>query len=53
VRTMTQLDDNLAAGQISLTDEQLNRLNEVSKLEDPYPYRFIKVYGARTSNPEA
>lgn len=52
VRTMAQLDDNLAASQISLTDEQLNHLDEASKPEEPYPYRFIKVYGSRKPNPE-
>jgi aryl-alcohol dehydrogenase-like predicted oxidoreductase len=52
VRTMAQLDDNLVASQISLTDEQLNRLNAVSKSDDSYPYRFIRVYGARASNLE-
>ena len=52
VRTMAQLDDNLGASQISFSDEQLNRLNEVSKADEHYPYRFIKIYGARTPNPE-
>jgi hypothetical protein len=49
---MAQLDDNLGASQISFSDEQLNRLNEVSKADEHYPYRFIKIYGARTPNPE-
>jgi aryl-alcohol dehydrogenase-like predicted oxidoreductase len=37
-RTVAQLDDNLGAGGWSLTEEQLNRLNEVSELPVSYPY---------------
>jgi aryl-alcohol dehydrogenase-like predicted oxidoreductase len=47
VRTMTQLEDNLASSQVSLTRDELERLNLVSKLEDRYPYRFIDLYGTR------
>jgi aryl-alcohol dehydrogenase-like predicted oxidoreductase len=52
VRTLAQLDDNLAAGQVALADEELERLNQVSKPEAPYPYRFLELYGYRDPNPE-
>jgi aryl-alcohol dehydrogenase-like predicted oxidoreductase len=52
VRTMAQLDDNLAAGQIALSAEELERLDHSSKPADPYPYRFIELYGSRDPNPE-
>ena len=52
VRTLAQLDDNLAAGQVSLTDQELERLDQVSRPDEPYPYRFIKLYGSRDPNPE-
>jgi aryl-alcohol dehydrogenase-like predicted oxidoreductase len=52
VRTLAQLDDNLAAGQLVLTDQELARLDRVSKPAEPYPYRFIELYGSRDPNPE-
>jgi aryl-alcohol dehydrogenase-like predicted oxidoreductase len=52
VRTMPQLDDNLVASQISLTEKELERLEQVSKPEERYPYRFIEQYGARNPNPK-
>jgi aryl-alcohol dehydrogenase-like predicted oxidoreductase len=53
VRTLAQLDDNLTAGQVSLTDQELGCLDRLSKPEEPYPYRFIELYGSRDPNPEA
>jgi aryl-alcohol dehydrogenase-like predicted oxidoreductase len=53
VRTMEQLEDNLAASQIELSDQELEQLDRVSEPEDRYPYRFIAVYGARDLNPES
>lgn len=47
VRTMAQLEDNLAACEISFTIEELDRLHQVSKLPERYPYRFIEMYGSR------
>lgn len=52
VRTMAQLDDNLAASKISLSEDELERLDKVSKPEERYPYRFIELYGSREPNPE-
>jgi aryl-alcohol dehydrogenase-like predicted oxidoreductase len=40
-RTMEQLDDNLAAAGWSLSDEQMDRLNQASDVRLPYPYGFI------------
>ena len=52
VRTMAQLEDNLAASKIALTVDEINRLDQISKPEERYPYRFIKIYGSRDINPE-
>lgn len=52
-RTTAQLDENLAAGQLSLSDEELTRLSQASAPDEPYPYRFLKLYGTRDPNPEA
>ena len=52
VRTLAQLDDNLAASQVSLTDQELERLHQASKPAGRYPYRFIDLYGSRDMNPE-
>jgi aryl-alcohol dehydrogenase-like predicted oxidoreductase len=52
VRTPAQLEDNLGATQISLTDGELKRLDKNSAPEEPYPYRFILQYGKRSPNPE-
>ncbi|MBP1931353.1 aldo/keto reductase [Ammoniphilus resinae] len=38
VRTMEQLENNLGAVGWSLTDQQMNRLNQASELEVSYPY---------------
>jgi aryl-alcohol dehydrogenase-like predicted oxidoreductase len=53
VRTVAQLEDNLVASRISLTEEDLARLEKVSRLGERYPYRFIEQYGARDLNPES
>ena len=47
VRTLEQLEDNLGAVNIHLKPEELEALDQVSALEERYPYRFIKQYGAR------
>lgn len=44
VRTIEQLDDNLGATGWNLTQAELQRLNEVSKPHEEYPYRFISNY---------
>jgi aryl-alcohol dehydrogenase-like predicted oxidoreductase len=49
-RTLEQLDDNLAAGQLPLLQEECSRLSQASEPDDPYPYRFLKLYGSRDPN---
>jgi len=44
-RTMEQLDDNLGCIGWDLTEEEVKVLDEVSHIEEPYPYRFIKEFG--------
>ncbi|MBI3961909.1 MAG: aldo/keto reductase [Deinococcus sp.] len=45
-RTVEQLVDNLGASGWALSTEELQRLDQVSALEEEYPYRFLKL--ART-----
>lgn len=52
-RTPAQLVDNLAAAQLLLSEEDLLRLTQASEPDEPYPYRFLRLYGSRESNPEA
>lgn len=40
-RTVAQLDDNLAAAELSLTAEQVARLDALSAFDPGYPYDFI------------
>jgi aryl-alcohol dehydrogenase-like predicted oxidoreductase len=40
-RTMEHLEDNLGATGWSLSDEQVDRLNQASDVRLPYPYGFI------------
>ena len=48
VRTMEQLEDNLQASEIVLSTEEIEQLDDVSKLDELYPYRFIRDYSKRT-----
>ncbi|PMP82214.1 MAG: aldo/keto reductase [Caldisericum exile] len=41
-RTLEQIKDNMGAVGWTLTQKELNELNEVSQPEEKYPYRFIK-----------
>lgn len=43
-RTLEQLEDNLGCVGWNLTDEELKRLDQVSALEDTYPYHFIQSF---------
>lgn len=47
VRTPQQLEDNLAAVDLELSDSEYERLDEVSRPDPGYPYRMIREYGAR------
>jgi aryl-alcohol dehydrogenase-like predicted oxidoreductase len=44
VRTMEQVEDNLGAVNIQLQAEEIAELNQVSALEDSYPYRFLNQF---------
>lgn len=46
-RTIQQLDENIHTAQISLPEEELERLTEISAPPKGYPYRFMEVYGQR------
>lgn len=48
VRTKEQLEDNLQANQVNLSQEDLLQLGELSDLPELYPYRMIEAYGSRT-----
>lgn len=41
-RNLDQLHDNLLAAELQLTPDELNTLDEASRLESVYPYRFIE-----------
>ena len=47
VRTLSQLQANLEAANLSLPDEAMGTLNAASRQESRYPYRFLDNYGRR------
>ena len=47
VRTPAQLEDNLGALSVDLTESEIRRLDDVSAPASRYPYRMIDRYGAR------
>ena len=51
-KTIEQLDDNLAAAELTLSDEEMKRLDEVSELPSEYPgWMFARQGGARRPKP--
>ena len=46
-RTVAQVDDNLAAAEVSLTDDHMAALDEASKLDLGYPYAFLENLAGR------
>jgi aryl-alcohol dehydrogenase-like predicted oxidoreductase len=50
-RTAEQLEDNLAVDKLSLSDDELARMSKASAPDEPYPYRFLKLYGSRDHKP--
>lgn len=46
-RTMEQLEDNLKAAAIELSEEELQKLDKVSQLPEQYPYRFLENYARK------
>jgi aryl-alcohol dehydrogenase-like predicted oxidoreductase len=51
VRTMAQLEDNLAAADLALSAEQIASLDRVSAPPEGYPYRYLRIYGTRLEFP--
>ena len=47
-RTMEQLDDNLGAANLDLTEEEVGALSAASQPPDLYPYGMIETYGTRS-----
>jgi aryl-alcohol dehydrogenase-like predicted oxidoreductase len=47
VRTLDQLKDNMGANNITLSSDELGKLNNLSQLPELYPYRFMSEYGNR------
>ncbi len=41
-RTLAQLEDNIRAADISLSDEQMSKLDEASSFDLGYPYTFMR-----------
>jgi aryl-alcohol dehydrogenase-like predicted oxidoreductase len=53
VKTMEQLHDNIAAGGIRLSQDELSALNEVSRLPAEYPGWMLELQGKyRETAPE-
>jgi aryl-alcohol dehydrogenase-like predicted oxidoreductase len=51
-KTLEQLDDNLAAAELMLTDDEMKRLDEASELPGEYPgWMFARQGGARRPKP--
>lgn len=46
-RTLGQLEDNLGAASVALSEEELDRLDQASALPELYPYRMIEAYGRK------
>ena len=47
-RTLEQLEDNLGAAEVRLTEDEVETLDEASALPDLYPYRMIATNAARS-----
>jgi aryl-alcohol dehydrogenase-like predicted oxidoreductase len=46
-RTLSQLENNLAAAKVTLSPEQIARLDEVSAIPSVFPYRLLNDPGIR------
>lgn len=46
-RTVKQLQDNLQAADLNLTEDEINQLNAVSQMPERYPYRMHEDYANR------
>ncbi|HEX7374573.1 MAG TPA: aldo/keto reductase, partial [Steroidobacteraceae bacterium] len=52
-RSMQQLDDNIAAGQLTLTADELAALDEVSRLPQEYPGWMLEMQSTNRRSPPA
>jgi aryl-alcohol dehydrogenase-like predicted oxidoreductase len=48
-RTLAQLENNLAAAKVTLSSEQIARLDEVSAIPPVFPYSMLSNPGTRQS----
>ncbi|MCD6386572.1 aldo/keto reductase, partial [Candidatus Sumerlaeota bacterium] len=46
-RTIEQIEDNLGCLEVELNEDEMKRLDEVSKPWEPYPYEFIRLWGRK------
>jgi len=46
-RTLEQLEDNLGAAELVLSPEEIELLNNLSAIEEGYPYRLLRLYSTR------
>ena len=46
-RSMGQLEENLAGGEVKLTEAEMKRLDDASAFEWGYPYDFMLRFGPR------
>jgi len=44
---MGQLEENLAATETELSEDEMALLSQISTPQDVYPYRFIREFGKR------
>lgn len=52
-RSMAQLDDNIAAASVTLTEDDLRALDEVSKLPPEYPGWMVEFQSSNRKSPPA
>ena len=45
-RTVEQLEDNLKSKDLPLSQPEIKALDEASRFEEVYPYRYLRQYGA-------
>ena len=51
VKNLAQLEDNLGSLGWSLTSQEMERLDQVSAIPEPYPYEMInRLNKSRTEN---
>jgi aryl-alcohol dehydrogenase-like predicted oxidoreductase len=46
-RTMEQLKDNLGSTEWTLSEDEMEKIKNASRIPLPYPYRFVERYTRR------